>query len=133
MASSGFGEGGSALDLLRDSADQGALTKATPAQQGNITEAAIRTNEATAAHRIAVHLGTDPLGYAHAESGRAAAAATRPDLRRGRRRGAQTATVLLTTPAADCTRTGTSSLRRIGGQLEAEVRLSDSVRRDGCG
>jgi hypothetical protein len=39
VASSGFGEAGSALDLLRDSANQGALTKATLAQQGNITEA----------------------------------------------------------------------------------------------
>ena len=39
VAASGFGAAGSALDLLRDSANQGALTKAVLAQQGLITEA----------------------------------------------------------------------------------------------
>lgn len=38
-AGAGFAEGGSAGDLLRDSASQGALAKATLAQQGVITEA----------------------------------------------------------------------------------------------
>lgn len=39
VAASGFGSAGSALDLLRDSASQGALQKAVLAQQGLITEA----------------------------------------------------------------------------------------------
>lgn len=39
VAASGFAASGSALDLLRDSANQGALAKATLAQQGLITEA----------------------------------------------------------------------------------------------
>lgn len=39
VAGAGFAASGSALDLLRDSASQGALTKAVGAQQGLITEA----------------------------------------------------------------------------------------------
>jgi hypothetical protein len=39
VASSGFGEGGSAGDILRDSASQGALNRAVLGQQGLITEA----------------------------------------------------------------------------------------------
>jgi hypothetical protein len=39
VAGAGFGEGGSAIDLLRDSASQGALAKATLGEQGLITEA----------------------------------------------------------------------------------------------
>lgn len=39
VAASGFGEAGTALDLLRDSANQGALTKGVLANQGAITEA----------------------------------------------------------------------------------------------
>jgi hypothetical protein len=39
VAASGFESSGSALDLLRDSAAQGALTKAVAQQQGLITEA----------------------------------------------------------------------------------------------
>lgn len=39
IAGSGFAASGSALDLLRDSASQGALTKAVAGQQGLITEA----------------------------------------------------------------------------------------------
>jgi hypothetical protein len=39
VAGAGFAESGSALDLLRDSASQGALTHAALAQQGLITEA----------------------------------------------------------------------------------------------
>ena len=39
VAASGFGNAGSALDLLRDSANQGALQKAVLSQQGLITEA----------------------------------------------------------------------------------------------
>jgi hypothetical protein len=39
VAASGFTNSGSALDIIRDSATQGALTKAILAQQGNITEA----------------------------------------------------------------------------------------------
>jgi hypothetical protein len=38
-AGSGFGASGSSLDVLRDSAAQGALTKAVAGQQGLITEA----------------------------------------------------------------------------------------------
>jgi hypothetical protein len=39
IAGAGFAESGSALDILRDSASQGALAKATLGQQGLITEA----------------------------------------------------------------------------------------------
>lgn len=39
VAGAGFASSGSALDLLRDSASQGALAKATLGQQGLITEA----------------------------------------------------------------------------------------------
>ncbi len=39
VAAAGFTEGGSALDLLRASASQGALTRAVAGQQGLITEA----------------------------------------------------------------------------------------------
>lgn len=39
IAGAGFSESGSALDILRDSASQGALTKAVLGQQGLITEA----------------------------------------------------------------------------------------------
>ncbi len=39
VAHAGFEESGTALDLLRDSAQQGALTKQVAAQQGLITEA----------------------------------------------------------------------------------------------
>lgn len=39
VAGAGFAQSGSALDLLRDSASQGALTKAVGEQQGLITEA----------------------------------------------------------------------------------------------
>jgi len=38
IAGAGFASSGSALDLMRDSASQGALTKAVGAQQGLITE-----------------------------------------------------------------------------------------------
>lgn len=39
VAGSGFGEGGSALDIMRQGAQQGALTKQVIGQQGLITEA----------------------------------------------------------------------------------------------
>lgn len=39
VAGAGFAEGGSALDLLRDSASQGAMQKAVLGEQGLITEA----------------------------------------------------------------------------------------------
>lgn len=39
VAGAGFAESGSALDILRDSASQGALTRATLSEQGLITEA----------------------------------------------------------------------------------------------
>jgi hypothetical protein len=39
IAASGFGEGGSGGDILRDSASQGALSRAVLGQQGLITEA----------------------------------------------------------------------------------------------
>ncbi len=42
VAASGFAAGGSALDLLRDSAQQGALAKAALGQQGAIEEAGYR-------------------------------------------------------------------------------------------
>jgi hypothetical protein len=43
VAGAGFSEGGSALDLLRSSASQGALTHAVLGQQGLITEARLGT------------------------------------------------------------------------------------------
>lgn len=46
IAGAGFTEGGSALDLMRDSAAQGALTHAVMGQQGLITEAGY-TEQAT--------------------------------------------------------------------------------------
>lgn len=55
VAGAGFAESGSSLDLLRDSASQGALTHAVLGQQGLITEAGYTeqatsyTNMATAA------------------------------------------------------------------------------------
>jgi len=42
VAGAGFAESGSALDLLRESAQQGALTHAVMSQQGLITEAGYR-------------------------------------------------------------------------------------------
>lgn len=48
VAGAGFGASGSALDLLRDSASQGALTKAVAAQQGLITEAGYEEQSKTA-------------------------------------------------------------------------------------
>lgn len=45
IAGAGFGESGSALDILRDSASQGALAKATLGQQGLITEAGYQEQE----------------------------------------------------------------------------------------
>lgn len=55
-AGAGFAASGSSLDILRDSASQGALTKAVAAQQGLITEAGYKeqatsyTNLASAAN-----------------------------------------------------------------------------------
>ena len=46
VAAAGFAASGSALDLMRDSAAQGALTKAVGAEQGLITEAGY-TEQAT--------------------------------------------------------------------------------------
>lgn len=45
IAESGFQNVGSALDIMRDSAAQGALTKAAIAQQGEITEEGYREQE----------------------------------------------------------------------------------------
>ncbi len=42
IAGAGFAEGGSALDILRSSAEQGALSKAVLGQQGLITEEGYR-------------------------------------------------------------------------------------------
>jgi hypothetical protein len=59
VAGAGFSESGSALDLLRDSASQGALTHAVLGEQGLITEAGYQeqaqsyTNMSTAAHMAA--------------------------------------------------------------------------------
>jgi hypothetical protein len=50
VASAGFAESGSALDVLRDSASQGALTHAVLGQQGLITEAGY--NEQAASYKI---------------------------------------------------------------------------------
>lgn len=47
VASAGFEESGSALDLLRDSAAQGALTKQVLGQQGLITEAGYKEQAAS--------------------------------------------------------------------------------------
>jgi hypothetical protein len=44
-ANAGFAESGSALDLLRDSASQGALQKAVTSEQGLITEAGYREQQ----------------------------------------------------------------------------------------
>ena len=50
VAGAGFAASGSALDLLRDSASQGALTHAVLGQQGLITEAGY--NEQAASYKI---------------------------------------------------------------------------------
>lgn len=50
VAASGFADSGSAIDIMRDSASQGALTKAVIGQQGLITEAGFK--EQAAAYRI---------------------------------------------------------------------------------
>lgn len=47
VAGAGFAESGSALDIMRDSASQGALTRAVAGQQGLITEAGYK-EQATA-------------------------------------------------------------------------------------
>jgi hypothetical protein len=47
VAGAGFAASGSALDILRDSAAQGALTKAVGAQQGLITEEGYRVQAET--------------------------------------------------------------------------------------
>lgn len=48
VAGAGFAASGSALDLMRDSASQGALTKAVGAEQGLITEAGYNEQATTA-------------------------------------------------------------------------------------
>lgn len=59
IAGAGFAASGSALDLMRDSASQGALTKAVAGEQGLITEASYQeqaqsyTNMASAARLAA--------------------------------------------------------------------------------
>lgn len=59
VAGAGFAAGGSALDILRDSSQQGALTKAVAGEQGLITEEGYRvqgqtyTNMASAARLTA--------------------------------------------------------------------------------
>jgi hypothetical protein len=45
MAQAGFGASGSALDIMRDSAAQGALAKATLSEQGLITEAGYKEQQ----------------------------------------------------------------------------------------
>jgi hypothetical protein len=45
VAGAGFAASGSALDLMRDSASQGALTKAVGAEQGLITEAGYKEQQ----------------------------------------------------------------------------------------
>lgn len=47
VASAGFAESGSALDLMADSARQGALTKAVAGEQGLITEASYKEQSAS--------------------------------------------------------------------------------------
>lgn len=47
VAGAGFAQSGSALDILRDSASQGALTKAVMGQQGLITEAGYKEQAAS--------------------------------------------------------------------------------------
>jgi hypothetical protein len=50
VAGAGFAESGSALDLLRDSASQGALMKAVTGEQGLITEAGYKEQAASYAN-----------------------------------------------------------------------------------
>jgi hypothetical protein len=69
VAGAGFAESGSSLDLLRDSASQGALTHAVLGQQGLITEAGY-TEQATsyanmsAAATAAGNAANDAAGFA---------------------------------------------------------------------
>lgn len=57
IASAGFAESGSALDIMRDSAAQGALTHAVLGQQGLITEAGY--NEQAQSYKIMQTAATD--------------------------------------------------------------------------
>jgi hypothetical protein len=82
VAASGFAAGGSALDLLRDGASQGALHKAVLAQQGLITEAgyekqarsnALQSEAANLAATAADHAAQGATTSAYIKFGAAAA------------------------------------------------------------
>lgn len=60
IAAAGFGAGGTALDLLRDSAAQGALTRAVLAQQGAIAEEGYR--EQARSYRTMAETGRSTAG-----------------------------------------------------------------------
>lgn len=60
VAGAGFASGGSALDIMRDSASQGALTKAVGAQQGLITEEGYKVQAETYANMgVAARMAAD--------------------------------------------------------------------------
>lgn len=60
VAAGGFAASGSALDLMRDSAQQGALTKAVAGQQGLITEAGYQEQSDAARNMSqAAHVAAD--------------------------------------------------------------------------
>jgi hypothetical protein len=65
VAGAGFAASGSALDLMRDSASQGALTKAVGAEQGLITEAGY-TEQAQSYQNMsaAAHMAADAENHA---------------------------------------------------------------------
>jgi hypothetical protein len=84
VAGAGFSEGGSALDILADSASQGALAKATLGQQGLITEAGFQeqsdsynlmasTARTTAAGEESIADQTDQLAAETKSAGQTAA------------------------------------------------------------
>lgn len=82
VAGAGFASSGSALDILRDSASQGALTKAVGEQQGLITEEGYRvqaetyTNMGKAARMAADAEDTAATGAKVSAGFKAAAAVT---------------------------------------------------------
>src|ERR1043166_7573782 len=61
VAGAGFAQSGSALDLLRDSASQGALTKAVLSEQGLITEAGYK-EQAESYRNMASYAETAEVG-----------------------------------------------------------------------
>lgn len=65
IAGAGFANSGSALDILRDSASQGALTKAVGAQQGLITEEGYKVQaESYTSMGVAARMAADAEDHA---------------------------------------------------------------------